>query len=318
MDQNIDFAFEGFRIIRQKPILILFWGLASLLLSGMMQWISMSMLAPIMDQMMAMSSTTGTASAANVSAQLGLIGKILPLYGLILVGSMVYYAVMNCAAFRAVLGSQDSSFGYLRLGGDELRQMLVMFLFFLLCFVAYIVVVIIVVVLGGIMVAAMAGNANGSPMGGVMVGLVFGLAILCIVIWFAVRMSFYTVHSFATKKIDLFGSWQYTKGRFWILFAGYLVTFIMAMVVALLFIAIFMGVAAALGMNGMSLFTSMAAAGQKVSYASLYGNPLMIGYTLFTSFFVTPLMVAMFAGAPAAAYRNVTGRTLMAKAEHVF
>ena len=320
MDQNIDFAFEGFRIIRQKPILILFWGVVSLVLSGFMQWIMVTMLGPIMDQMMTMTAgaTAATASTANVSAQLALLGKLLPMYGLILLASVIYYAVMNCAVFRAAFDSKDSGLGYLRLGGDELRQILVMILFFLLFMVIYIVALIAASIVGGIAAAVVSGGMGNSPAAVGIVFFVVMLLVLCPLVWFAVRMSFYTVHSFATGKIDLFGSWKFTKGRFWILFAGYLVMFVMACLVMALFWAIFMGVTAVLGMNGLSLFSKMSGLGGNVSYGALYSNPLMIGYTLCSAFFLSPLLIALFAGAPAAAYRGFTGRTLQAKAESVF
>ena len=319
MDQNIDFAFEGFRIIRQKPILILFWGFVSLLLSAAMQWVMISMFGPIMDQMMAVTSGGATAtSAAQATAQLSLFAKILPAYGVMAVASLAYYAVMNCAVFRAVLDSKDSGFGYLRLGGDELRQLVVMVLFFIIFIVIYIVAIIIASILGGILGAIITGGAGNSPAAVAMIVLLVLLLVLLPLIWFAVRMSFYTVHAFATKKIDLFGSWKYTKGRFWILFAGYLVSFVMAMLVMALFWAIFAGVTAVMGMDGAGMFGKIMGMGGRPSYSALYGNPLMIGYTLSSAFFLSPLLIALFAGAPAAAYRGFTGRALQARAENVF
>lgn len=317
MDQNIDFAFEGFRVIRQKPILVLFWGLVSLALSGLMQWVMVAMMGPTLDQMMTASPGTAT-TTAEATAQLGLMGKLLPGYGLMIVGSLLYYAVMNCAVYRAVFDSKDSGLGYLRVGGDELRQIIVMLLFFILFAVFYIVAIIAASIVGGILAAVVTGGAGSSPAAVAIVVLLVMVLVLCPLIWFGVRMSFYTVHSFTTKKIDLFGSWQFTKNRFWILFAGYLVTFVMCCLVMALFWAIFAGVTAVLGMDGLGLFGKMMGMGGKPSYAAMYSNPLMIGYTLSSAFFLSPLLIALMAGAPASAYRGFTGRSLQAKAENVF
>ena len=318
MDQNIDFAFEGFRIVRHRPVVVLYWGVVSLILSAAMQWIMVTMFAPIMDQMMAgAAGGQGTMSPAEATQQLAIFAKILPFYGLLLIGSIIYYAVMNCAVYRAVLGSKQSAFGFLRLGGDELRQVAVMLLFFLLFLVIYIAAILVASILGGIIMAIATGGGGAPAVAGIAV-VVIMLGVLCPLVWFCVRMSLYTVHAFVTRKVDLFGSWKLTKGRFWILFGGYLVTFVMAMLVMALFWAIFAGVTAALGLNATEMFGKMMGMGGKPSYAALYRDPMMIGYTLSSAFFLSPLLIGLIAGAPASAYQALSGRTLRLTAENIF
>ena len=318
MDKNIDFAFEGFRVIRHRPVLILYWGVVSVILSCAVQWVMVSMFGPIMDQMMTGGAGGATTmSPAEATQQLTLLAKLLPFYGLLLIGSVIYYAIMNCAVYRAVLGSKKSAFGFLRLGADELRQVAVMVLFFLLLVVIYIALMIVVSILGGILIAVISGGGSSAAVMAVTVAVIM-LLVLCPLVWFCVRMSLYTVHTFATGKIDLFGSWKLTKNRFWILFAGYLVTLVMCFLVMALFWAIFAGVAAVLGMNGVGLFGQMMGVGAKPSYAALYSNPLMIGYTVSSAFFLSPLLIGLIGGAPAAAYHRIAGQTTRISAENVF
>ena len=103
-----------------------------------------------------------------------------------------------------------------------------------------------------------------------------------------------------------------------LLLAGYLVMAIVCLLVMALFWSIFAGVSAVIGMNGVDMFGKMLGIGGKPSYAALYSNPLMIGYSLSSAFFLTPLLIALTAGAPASAYQALIGRSTRLTAENVF
>ena len=317
MEQNIDFAFEGFRIIRRQPVLIVFWGVLSLVLSGLMQWLMIGMMAPLLDQMMAMApsgTTPSPTAAADATRDLALMVKMLPAYGLLLALSVIFYAMINCAVYRAVFEHKNSTFGYLRFGADELRQLAVMIMFFLVFLVFYFAAALGAGLLIGLLTVVTRGSAA-AAMAGVSVVMLLVFAGL---IWFMVRMSFYTVQTFDTGRINLFGSFKLTKGRFWILLAGYLVTLVMVALVSACFMAIFSAVTAAMGLNGVGLLGQMVGVGPKPVYSTLYASPIMIGYTLSSAFFLTPLMIGLLTGAPAAAYRGFHGLTTRVKAESVF
>jgi hypothetical protein len=70
------------------------------------------------------------------------------------------------------------------------------------------------------------------------------------VLFFMVRLSLASAQTFATKKIDVFGSWALTKGRFWPVAGAYAVAFALFVIVSLLGYIIIYAVAAATGGAG--------------------------------------------------------------------
>jgi hypothetical protein len=115
--------------------------------------------------------------------------------------------------------------------------------------VAYIVL-LIALILVLVPIAMVTGASKGSPTGAVLdvfVSLIPILGALALWIFVGVRLSLASPLTFATRRINLFGSWRLTRGIFWPMLGAYLVAFILALVVWLLTLAISAAVGAAVG-----------------------------------------------------------------------
>ncbi|WP_218275859.1 hypothetical protein, partial [Pseudomonas sp. MPR-AND1A] len=73
---------------------------------------------------------------------------ILPMYGVIGIVSLIFYPVLYATMSRAILRPSENAMGYIRLGGDEVRQLLLILLWVVVGIAAEIATVILFVVLG--------------------------------------------------------------------------------------------------------------------------------------------------------------------------
>lgn len=295
-----DAATTGFRVVREHPTAVLFWAVAQLLVGLASTLLLIVLAGPALTQLQAMSAS-GTQDTA---AALSILRQLAPAYVVLLPLSLAAYGVIYAAMNRIVLRPQDSRFGYLRLGGDELRQLAVLVAIGLIMLVVYIVSAIVMIVIGAIlsgMAAAGGGGAAGSIVGGLVAILaIFG--ILAPVIFVATRLSLASPQTFATGKINLFGSWTLTKGRFWPIFGTYFLSVILLMLTGLLAMliigAVITVIAGAQGAMAMVMKADMSSLGAYFTPARIVYLVLVSGFTaLFLPIWLTP---------PAAIYRSLT------------
>ncbi|MEI9902795.1 MAG: hypothetical protein WDN06_01540 [Asticcacaulis sp.] len=236
------------------------------------------------------------------------------MYGILIPGGLVFGAVMNCAVYRAVLEPKNSAFGYLRLGGDELRMIGVNLLFMLVFIAAEFAIGIGFGIILGV-------SAVAAPKAAGFVGVILGLIVFGLVIWLWTRISLFTVQTFATRKINLFGSWSLTRGHFWTLFGGYVVVLVLAIIVEILFMIIF-GVATGLTsafVHVAPVAPAAAAAGNPFNaFATVFANPVLLVVMALFIVLLAPLMITIMIAPAAAAYRALTGHGLTREAEKVF
>ena len=218
-----DAAFEGFRIVRRHPLAIVFWALAYLLFFAIFFAVFGSTLAGVLATAKALEGTSnpGMAELQGLGwAYMGMMGLALPL-GLVLSG------VLSAAVARAVLRPSEKSFGYMRLGGDELRVIFVS-----------VALGVMGVLLGTVcftVVGMVAGFAAASGQGWLwLVVVLLGLAVCAVLIWLAVRLSLAIPITFAERRIALFDSFALTRGRFWPLLGMAVIVFIMTILISTL------------------------------------------------------------------------------------
>ena len=268
---SIDFAFEGFRMVRDKPWLLPVWGLAIVGLSIVFMIIMVAM-------SVGMAATMHSVQSGDLAPG-QMILKFLPLYLVMTLVSLLFMAILSCAVYRCVLEGGKPGFGYLRLGDAEFRQILVYFLLFLLvlvvCLGVFVIGAIFMFILGmlfGVVSKVLAG-----------VGLVVGgLAAFVGFFWIMTRMSLVSVQCFAERKFNIFGSWELTAGYSWTLFFGYFINLVIYIVISLGSFGIIL-----LAENGSDVF--------RVSTVAVF--------FLGSLFVVWPFYLALFLGAPAAAYK---------------
>ncbi len=215
-------AFEGFRTVRRHPLAIVFWGLAYLVFFAVFFFLFGGTLASVMATTRGMEG--GQPSPQDMEAlgqtYLGFMGLVMPL-------ALVLGAVLNAAVARAVLRPQDNSFGYLRLGADELRVLAVSVIIAILFFAASIVLFALVGLAAGLAAQANQGLA-------VLIGILLGLAAVAALVWLSIRLSLAVPITLAEKRIAPFESFQLTRGKTLQLLGMAIIAFIMSILVSLL------------------------------------------------------------------------------------
>ncbi len=303
---SIDFAFEGFRIVGRKPLLIPLWGLVLLLGNIVSYAISFAMMLPVMSRMSTNPAVTDPSQAMGLAGQL--IGPELLLFVFI----CFFYAFVNCAIYRLVLGRPDTGFGYLRIGGDEIRNAALTLVYMILLLVLYIVLAIGGVVVGGILSLVMGAISKSLIPLAIVLTVILGVGFF---FWFLVRSSLFAVQSFDQKKFNLFGTWSLTGGRAWLLFAGFFIIFVIAIVIELVCIMVFFG--SMIGAGAAAMHGTANPNPAQLATTMMTMGPMMIIFILVFSLIVSPFMVALISGATAAAYKQLAGVTTMG-AEKVF
>ncbi len=294
MALSLDFAFEGFRIIRQKPKLMFFWGgaaivmyLAFLLVFGL----------AFGSQMVGL---FGRAAAAGHNAQPSpaeieqLVKQMMPLQFIMIIPGIVISAIFYCAVFRASFQYPDERFGYLRCGRDELRQAGVLVLYYIASFViAYLFTLATGLTSGG---GALASYGFAAKAG------IF-IVLLCAVIWLSVRMSLLGPLALERRKLDIVAAFRLSQGHFWSLLIGYLIMAVMTIVVFALAFIILLVVGGIMGAAIAAIFAT--------SHAGVAGGVIVVVLVilLFAAFYgiLISLLLAQFFGPPAAAYKALSG-----------
>ncbi len=290
-----DAAFEGFRLTREKPLVIVYWGVASLLISLATAVLMVTLIGP---DMAAITQMGQSSDPEAVLAMAPVMGK---LYGLTIPLSLITSAIFTCAAYRALLRPQDSAFGYLRFGADELRMILLFFVLTLL-FIAVLAgaLVLLALIVAGLSFA-FGGGGGGTAAAGALGGVIGFLLVLGVGAFFFVRMSLAAPMTFSERRLAIAPAWRMTRGRFWPLLGAYFLAWVLALVVVLLGFAIVVAIIAAIwGLQAIGQVTS-----PDFSSLAAYFTPAM-GLSLLISGFLSALQYAIVLSPPAVAYRELS------------
>ena len=283
-------AFEGFRVVRRHPLAIVFWSLAYLIFFAAFFGLFGGSLATLM-------ATTESLEGAQPSSQelealgqtyLGFMALALPL-------GLVIGAVLNAAVARAVLFPAEKGFGYMRLGGDELRVLAVSVILGIVFFAVSIVLFGVVGVLAGLAAQANAGV-------GILVGVLVGLGACVVLFWLAIRLSMAIPLTVAEKRIAPFASFAMTKGHTLPLLGMAVIAFIMSILVTLLGTIIALPITLATG--GIQQLATMD--GQSTAQILQAAGAGLIGWGVVNAIF-SALQIAVVYAPFSAAYRDLKG-----------
>jgi hypothetical protein len=217
-----DAAFEGFRVVRRKPMTLVFWTLLYIVVMGAV----FALVGPGLAGMMTASARIEAAGAgASLADMQPLFQNFALMVAIIAPLSLLAGAVMAAAVARAVLRPNESGFGYIRVGGDEFRVLAVTIVLALLMFA--------VTALGSVLIGVLAAAAGRTPMLWLVVVL-GGIALVCFYVWLLVRLSLAVPITMAERRIAIFDSFRLTKGRFWSLLGMALLAGVLSMVVGIL------------------------------------------------------------------------------------
>lgn len=243
-------AFEGFRLTRERPLAVLLgWPLIYLVLLALIGAALFAAVGPETLRELQASSAAAerTDDPAQALAMLARVGGVL----LVLVPLAIVFGAMSYAAvFRAVLRPKEKSLFFYRLGGDELRIIVVHFVLVVLLGGGFLAVLALV---GALAAGAAAAGGDAAALAAAVIGSLLGAGLL---IWLAVRLCLALPITFAEKRIALFDSWSLTRGRFWSLLGMVLLVAVFAIVVSFLggFVA---QAAAAIAGGGLAVLGSL-------------------------------------------------------------
>ena len=183
----------------------------------------------------------------------------------------------------------EGRWAFLRLSGDELRQLLLFLLMIAVGIGAEIVLIIAAAIVGvGLALALAAAGLSGAHWA-IVIMVVLCYAALA---YFGVRLSLASPLTFDSRRVDLFGSWALTRGRFWKLLGAYLLVYLLVIIVGLLVltISVVLGAVAGggLGAAGTMLFHP------DTSSLAAYFTPARLLFTLIwaaASALLWPLML---------------------------
>ncbi len=286
-------AFSGFRLIVGRPLAVLGWSAAAFLL-GLVITVGPAVIA---------GGDFARLSAGNAEALGDIDWRAVGLaYAAMMLAGLIGGAVLYTAIYRAVLRPEQSRFGYLRLGGDELRMIgLFVLLFLILAAAIFLAGLAITVPVG--MLAAAAGGGSRSAVG---IGVLSVLLILPIMFvlaaWLGVRLSLAGPMTLDTHKIQLSAAWRLTRGHFWPLFGAYALSWVFLIVIWAVTMPVSMGLAAAVSGQGfVEIWTTTSTMAGSVE--DIFA-PARLVYLLVNSLFMG-LTYAIWLAPTADAYRQI-------------
>jgi len=287
-----DAAFEGFRVVRRKPLVLLWWAAFYLISFAL---IFLLAAGPIAGLMAAAADLENMGPGATPEDLQPFMMAYLAIFPIVIPLGILMGAILNAAVARSVLQPGASAFGYLRLGMDEVRVAVV-------SVVLSIVMGLAAMVLFGV-AGAIAGFLGAAEVpGGPLIMVVIFLAAVAAMIWLAVRLSLAIPITVAEKKFAFFDSFKVTGGHVWGLIGMAVIAFVMTLVVSILtsivFFPITMGFGAAVdwqSLEGMNAMGILQAIGPMVAVAIIL--------QAVSSALLAAVMYAPFA----AAYRDLKG-----------
>ncbi|RYE02659.1 MAG: hypothetical protein EOP61_07765 [Sphingomonadales bacterium] len=198
----------AFRLFRERPGAVLVWAAVNLLASlaigfGMTYWLT---------------GTVGGAGPETYLERVELPSGFWPVMMIAYAAMFLLGTVLMNAVFRAVLRPELRGFASLRLGADELRMAALLVICAVVGFIGLFLVQLLLLFIGSFVVMV----AGEGAVGGIVMFALF-LAYFCGMIWLAVRLSLIFPLTLYRGRFSVDAGWDLGRGRFWKLFAAYLV-----------------------------------------------------------------------------------------------
>jgi hypothetical protein len=250
-----DAALEGFKITRARPSAALVWAGVQLVLAFANRLCVIAIGGRQLATLPTNDPMTMLAHPEMLSAYMGLIFGIAAMS---VAMGVIANGFLYAAAARSVMQPERGGPGWLACGLDELRQMAVLALYVIVLFAAYIGGAFVASAVLGLILAPLLGEV-----GLYLTAILSMILDIAFVVWVGVRLSLAPSATFAQRRVVFFDSWKLTRGRFWPLLGAYLVSWLLAILVLVLVMAI--GSVIWVMMAG----TTEASAAQMTDFASL-------------------------------------------------
>jgi len=203
----------GFGLLRARPAAVMIWGL---IYGAANVALSFAIRAGLRLQP---DPTPGTGAGAAPPMGAGLLVSLL---------FLALFLILLTAAMRSVLRPSEPGFAWLRFGMDELRQIGLSLFLMILFYVGLFIAAIATALVAGLLIASFGI--------GLALYLVAGLAtaaLVALIAWLGVRLSLAFPLTLLRGSITISESWRLTRGRFWPLFGGLLLIYILLTILSL-------------------------------------------------------------------------------------
>ncbi len=240
----------------------------------------------------------------DTEAVMTIIGQILPLMGLLLLLSFVFYAVLIAGILKLVIrGERPSMPFYLGFGADEWRLLGTWVLLFLIALGIQILAMVAAGVFGAV--------AAFVPGVGPLLAFAGGLAIFIAFIWGMLRLSLATPAAIGARRIGIGPSWAATKGNVWRLLGFWLVWVVLVLVLQIIAIAVVMPgyfglMAASTSQDPETARNATIAIAEQANVFAQLSSPLGIVRVLF-GLLVGAAMFTFMVAASGVAWRYING-----------
>lgn len=283
-------AFEGFRLVRREPKVLLAWTLVYLVITLGQMVAMVANRSEIAEGLRVIEGfgSRGPQSPQDFELMFDAYGQMTQYSLWVLPLSIIVGSVLSAGVARGVLFPEQNRFGFLRLGMDEVRVFAITLIIALLTAAALGTATIIVSIMIGIAIAV-------APLMwlGVFVGV---LASIALFVWLAVKWSLAVPITVSEKKIQVFASFRATKGHFWPLLGMAIIAFAMAMVIWFLSSVLVMPLSLMSGLSPMGLGSTAPDVVEQISLANpgllLVALSQAIVYALFVGVMYAPFSAA--------------------------
>jgi hypothetical protein len=303
-----DAAMSGLRLITRRAKVLPYWIGFNVLVVALALAVFFALFGDFFRQL-----TEVIASGAD-EPPTALILSLLPRIGLMILVflpfGLLVQAIRQGAATRAILWPEDDRYGYLRVGADEFRLMLVIFVLTLIRAAVQIVFSIVAAIILVAVLAASGGlGANG---GASMRGLqqLFQLPMYAVMIFLFLKLCLAVPQTMDAKAINIFGSWELTKGHTGRMFLSYLIVALIAIGFGILTAALMIGFVIAAGGGALMTIIPQFETNPQEAIRGLFAMilPVVVGVGI-VSAIVTPIFTALIYCPAAYIYGRISGRT---------
>ncbi|SFS45003.1 hypothetical protein [Brevundimonas viscosa] len=218
-----DAVFEGFRVVRRRPMTLVWWSLFYMVVMALVMAAIGGSLIRLVNAAEALEAA-GTPSPEDF---MPIFQLYMSVFAVVLPISLAAGAVVYAAVSRAVLRPEESRFGYLRFGMDEVRVLVVTVALGLMFMALGGVTFTLVGIVGGLAASLEAPWLW-------LVAVLLGLAALGGLIWLGVRLCLAVPITVGERRIAILDSFRLTRGRFWPLLGMAILAGVLSLVVGLL------------------------------------------------------------------------------------
>lgn len=229
-----DAAFEGFRIIRDKPAAVLGWVLFGVLwILLVIGGLVLTLLPHLAELRQALRPLGGTRDWEG----LGAIFLPATLFGFFF--SFAVYATLKSAIYRAVLHPDWKGLSHLSLGRHELYVF----------FSELASMVLLILYYGVIFAVTVALTAPLPPILSFMIRVPIGAAAFAGWVWWGARLGLAKVASYAEDRMSILDTWALTRGRFWPLLTTFILSWVLGAIVFAIGLAVAVKIVQAAGLT---------------------------------------------------------------------